>query len=209
MITAVAAGTVFGLSAGLAPGPLLALVITQTLRHNVKEGMKVAVAPLVTDLPIILASLFLLSSLSELNPILGLISLAGGLYVFYLAWEGFRAKAIPIDMIEMLAPEAHSLRKGSLVNVLNPHPYLFWLTVGAPFVLNAKKESLVASLLFVGSFYAFLVGAKIFLAWLAGKSRSFLTGRSYVIVMRILAALLALFALLLIKGALTFWSLLP
>ncbi|MDY6953588.1 MAG: LysE family translocator, partial [Thermodesulfobacteriota bacterium] len=49
-----AIGIVLGLSAGFAPGPLLALVISQTLRHNAVEGLKVALAPLVTDLPIIL-----------------------------------------------------------------------------------------------------------------------------------------------------------
>ncbi len=62
-LSSLAAGTVFGLSAGFAPGPLLTLVITQTLRHDIREGVKVAMAPLITDLPIILLSLLVLSRL--------------------------------------------------------------------------------------------------------------------------------------------------
>ena len=50
----VSAGLVYGLSAGFSPGPLMALVISQTLKHGIREGAKVAVAPLITDLPIIL-----------------------------------------------------------------------------------------------------------------------------------------------------------
>jgi hypothetical protein len=46
-------GIIFGLSAGLAPGPLLMLVISDTLRHGIKAGVKVALAPVITDLPII------------------------------------------------------------------------------------------------------------------------------------------------------------
>lgn len=43
-------GAVLGLSSGLSPGPLLALVISETLRHGVKAGVKVALAPIITDL---------------------------------------------------------------------------------------------------------------------------------------------------------------
>ena len=57
MTASLLTGVIFGLSAGFAPGPLLTLVITQTLKHNIKEGVKVALAPLLTDLPIILAAL--------------------------------------------------------------------------------------------------------------------------------------------------------
>lgn len=81
MLSSIASGAILGLSAGLAPGPLLALVITQTLKHSVKEGMRVALAPLVTDAPIIILSLLLLSELKESNRLLGLISLIGGVYV--------------------------------------------------------------------------------------------------------------------------------
>ncbi|MEI6633029.1 MAG: hypothetical protein WCP22_04325 [Chlamydiota bacterium] len=54
-------GVVLGLSAGLSPGPLLALVVSQTLAHGVREGVKVAFVPLVTDLPVILIALFVLA----------------------------------------------------------------------------------------------------------------------------------------------------
>ncbi|UCD33501.1 MAG: hypothetical protein JSV38_06465 [Desulfobacterales bacterium] len=54
MSSALWVGVMFGLSAGFAPGPLLTLVITQTLRHGIKEGILTASAPVLTDAPIIL-----------------------------------------------------------------------------------------------------------------------------------------------------------
>ena len=72
-------GILLGLSAGFAPGPLLTLVISETLRHDIRAGIRVALSPIFTDLPIIILSLAVLSQLAGSENILGIISLIGGL----------------------------------------------------------------------------------------------------------------------------------
>src|SRR3989339_2154180 len=86
-LTIIFSGFALGLSGGLTPGPLLTLVISQTLRFGLKEGAKIALAPLITDFPIILLAVFALSKLTEIEPVLGAITLLGGLFLFYLGWE--------------------------------------------------------------------------------------------------------------------------
>ena len=199
MITAATAGILLGLSAGLSPGPLFALVLTQTLQHGVREGLKVAVAPFITDVPIIVLSLAVLAHLSGFERVLGALSLGGGLYILYLAWES--ARVGPVDLTQPQG-EAQSLRKGVLVNALNPHPYMFWITVGAPFLLKSRQSHVLAPALFLVFFYVCLVGSKVVLALVTGRSRALLSGRGYVYVMRVLSGLLALFAVLLFKDAL-------
>jgi threonine/homoserine/homoserine lactone efflux protein len=196
LISALVTGFVFGLSSGLAPGPLLVLLITQTLRHNTREGIKVAAAPLITDLPIVLLSLFVLIQLEHFNRALALISMAGGLYVLYLSYGCFRTK--PFTLGEMKT-DPRSLKKGVLVNFLNPNPYLFWLTFGGPFILKLREAGRLAPFAFFFSFYLSLIGSTVFLALIAGKSRTLLKSRAYLFVMRALALSLALFAFLLIK----------
>ena len=49
-------GIVLGLSGGLSPGPLTALVISQTLRFGARGGMLVALAPILTDAPLVIAA---------------------------------------------------------------------------------------------------------------------------------------------------------
>ena len=83
MIHFLAIGTMLGLSAGFAPGPLLTLVISETLQHDIKSGVKVALAPIITDLPIIIFTLLILAKLTNFHNILGIISLIGG-FLFYL-----------------------------------------------------------------------------------------------------------------------------
>lgn len=199
MIASLSAGIVLGLSAGFSPGPLLTLVIYQTLRHSIKEGVKVALAPLITDLPIILISTFVLARLANFRTILGIISLIGGLFVMYLAYESFRTSRLDINVQEA---EPQSLRKAAVVNALNPQPYLFWFSVGAPTIIKTWEENLFAALAFVIGFYACLVGSKVFVASLVSGSRQFFIGKTYIYIMRVLGTLLLIFTLLLFRDGL-------
>ncbi len=192
------------MSAGFAPGPLLTLVVAQTLKHDTREGVRVAVAPLITDLPIIVAALLILSRLTHFRYLLGGISFFGGMYVLYLAYESLQTEPVVLD-IPCGAP--HSFRKGALINALNPHPYLFWTTVGAPLMLQAWPDNRFSPLVFMASFYIFLVGSKLFLVFLVGRSRTFLMSRGYLWIMRLLGVFLGLSAVVLMRGALVFWGL--
>ena len=185
-------GTVLGLSAGFAPGPLLTLLFSETLRHGINSGIRVAFAPIITDLPIIILTLFVLSKLSNFHNILGAISLAGGFFILTMGYESIRTKGIEISIRE---EEPKSLRKGVLANVLNPNPYLFWVSVGAPIMIKAMSLNIGALLAFMISFYTFLVGSKILLVILIGKSKSFLTGKVYIYTMRFLGLVLGVLAL--------------
>lgn len=196
-------GIILGLSSGFSPGPLTTLVISQALQHGVREGLKVALAPLITDLPIVLVSVFALTRLRDFHAILGLISIIGGLFLIFLAYLSFKTSKIGMD-IE--AGEPRSLGKGILANLLNPAPYLFWITIGAPNVVAAWTQSPFAAAGFLTGFYVCLIGGKMFLAAVAANSRRFLTGKGYAYVMRILGALLLVLAILFVRDGIRMWG---
>ena len=122
-------GLLLGLSGGLTPGPVTTLVITHTLRHGFREGLKITIAPLVTDLPLILLTVFVFSRLADAGMLIGGIALVGAGYLAYLARETFNAP--PLSAVPS-AEGPRSFRTGLIANVLNPNPYLFWSVVGAP-----------------------------------------------------------------------------
>ncbi|MCP4709528.1 MAG: LysE family transporter [Planctomycetes bacterium] len=189
-------GVVFGAVAGVSPGPLLALVISETVRHSKKEGILVAAAPLVTDAPIVALSLLVLAKLSSSDVILAVISLAGAGFIGYLAWESLKVKGMEVDLQQV---KAHSLRKGLLTNVLSPHPYIFWGTIGAPTVLAAWRTSRAAAVLWIAGFYLLLVGSKVAIALMVDKSKGFLKSAGYVWVIRILGVALLIFAVVFVR----------
>ena len=204
MLTYLFSGMVFGLSAGLAPGPLLTLVISETLKGGLKAGIRVSFAPLITDLPIVLLTLVVISKLTHFNIVLGLISLFGAAFVAYLGYESFCSKEIPVSSGDT---DLQSLKKGVITNLLNPHPYLFWFSVGSPMVVRAFSANVLSAAAFICSFYVLLVGAKVALAVLISSSRSLLLGNAYQYTMKILGMILLLFAAFLLWDGLGFLGL--
>ena len=185
-------GILLGLSGGLSPGPLLALVASETVRHGARAGIGVALAPLLTDLPIILATVLLLRPLTDQTVPLALIHLGGGLYLAWLGLQGVRFRGAELEPTE----PAGSLRRGVIANFLNPSPYLFWLAVGAPTVLTAWREGWPATAIFIVAFYVLLVGSKVLLALALGRARHLLRSGGYLILMRSLGLALLGYALL-------------
>ena len=200
MIEYLSAGTLLGLAAGFAPGPLLVLVLSETLRHDIRAGIKVSIAPLITDVPIIVISLLVLNKLAHFRTILGGISILGGLFILYLGYESIKTKGLEFNLPPTIS---NSFKKGVITNALNPHPYIFYVTVGAPIIFKAFKQNFALAFLFIGSFLIFLVGSKVILALVVERSRAFLKGPVYIWLMRILGALLLFFSIMLFRDGLS------
>jgi threonine/homoserine/homoserine lactone efflux protein len=203
MITYIILGITMGLTAGLSPGPLLVLLISETVKHNRKSGIKVACVPLITDLPIVLITILVLQIIADYSFVLGTISLLGSVFLAYLAFENIRIKNFDPDIKK---PKSNSLGKGIITNFLNPNPYLFWMTIGAPTIVRGYGKNVMLPLLFVMSFYLFLVGSKIIVALLVDRSKVLVKSNVYIIVMRILAVILLLFCLYFIKEGLVYFG---
>lgn len=195
MIAFLLSGILLGLSGGLSPGPLLTLVVSETLRHGARAGIGVALAPLLTDLPIVLATVLLLRPLTDQTLPLALIHLGGGLYLAWLGVQGVRFRGAELEPTD----PASSLWRGVVANFLNPSPYLFWLAVGAPTVLAAWREGWPAATAFVAAFYALLVGSKVALALALGRARHLLRSGGYIVLMRGLGLLLLVYAVLFLR----------
>lgn len=198
-------GFLLGLS-GLIPGPLFTLVVSETLKHGIKEGIKVSASPLITDLPIILITILILSRLSDTNDVLGVIAFIGSIFLIYMAFESFSFKGITSETTNQ---RSKSMRKGIIANLLNPSPYIFWFTIGTPTIVRASKEGFLNTLLFLFVFYFVLVGSKIVIAVITGKSKDFLNSRYYIYLIRFLGVVLFLFSLLFIKTGLSYFHIIP
>ena len=132
-----ATAAVLGLSGGLAPGPLTTLVFTQTLRYGPREGVKVAMAPLITDGFFVLLAAFAVERLMEEYRGNSLwLTFSGGSVFFGLVslrdtWQVSGISVAADERTTRYVAEEYWCR------LLNPHPYLFWFTVGGPLVVQA------------------------------------------------------------------------
>ncbi len=153
----------------MAPGPLLALVIQRTLRYGVPSGLRIALAPLLTDVPIVAVAIGFVALLPPIW-LQGLMAV-GGCFVLWLAWDAWQQTHLPPFAHDVAPTARQDFWRGMMVNFLNPHPYLFWATVGAPLLVQAWNASPWFAVGFVLLFYSLLVGSKVILAILLGRVR--------------------------------------
>jgi len=187
------AGVALGFASGVAPGPLLALVITTTLSRGLLKGISVAIAPLITDLPIIVIMLTVVSQVS--TSVVAALSICGA---FVVAWFGIKslrsARTTHLADLKDSPANAHPWRQGALVNIVNPAPWLFWSTVGAPLLVITWRESPSGAVLFLVGFYLLLVGMKVVLAVGLASARHRINDRGYRAILTGAGAMLIIFA---------------
>jgi threonine/homoserine/homoserine lactone efflux protein len=187
---------ILGMSTGVIPGPLMAMVVTQTLSKGVRAGLAVACAPLLTDSPIILVSMLVLRSFPASKVMIGAIGLCGAAYLFYLAvlfWRSPRPRTNNVSVI--------SLRRAIFSNLLNPGPYIFWGTIGGTVLRDQIQKNWVCALLFPLAYYAGLSAVKITIAVAVGRKEPVLTPRSFYYLNRAASLVFMAFAAKLLTAA--------
>ncbi len=181
---AVLTGLSIGLASGIAPGPLTILAIAATLRRGRGAGVKIAIAPLLSDTLIIIAAFTVVSRLPV--SVITWLGLAGGIVVAIFGVEILRAarSADPDSLVG--TAESDRLRfsvplvlQGFLTNLLNPAPWIFWITAGSALLVTTWRSSPRDAVVFLVAFYVTLVGSKIALVLLVGATRHRMTRNAY------------------------------
>ena len=150
-------GIGFGFAAASQIGPFQTFLISQALTRGWKRALPGAFAPFISDGPIVLLSVLVLSQLPEWAQ--RAMYIFGGLFVLYLAYGSFKAWR---NFDETLAhPELsgqQTIFKAALTNALSPGAYLFWMFVTGPILVRGWRETPINGLgLLIGFYVTFIV----------------------------------------------------
>lgn len=161
-----------GFSVAIAPGPLQAYLLAQTLRHGPRRTLPLILAPVVSDIPIIALVLFALAWLPEWA--LRGLQVAGGLLLLYMAFELYRT--LRAHTADSSAPVSRfgagqSFAKAVLMNALSPGPYIFWSTIAGPLFWRAWAEAQWLAYAFLAAFGVALVAGLAAYVWATGSTR--------------------------------------
>ena len=149
-------GIGYGLAAAAQPGPFQTYLISQTLSKGWKRTLPAALAPLLSDGPIIALCLLVLSQVPPWFQ--RFLFIAGGLFLLYLAHGAYRTwrnfdSAIP----DIERESQQSILKAALINTLNPNPYIFWSLVTGPILVTGWRETPVYGVGFIAGFYITMI----------------------------------------------------
>ena len=163
-------GIGYGFAAAAQPGPFQTYIISQSLAKGWKKALPAALAPLVSDGPIIALCLLVLSQV----PIWfqRFLYVAGGLFILYLAFGAYKSwknygGSIPLNESE----SNQSVLKAALMNALSPGPYVYWSLVTGPILMRGWHETPIYGIGFLAGFYGILVVGLGFIILVIGTAR--------------------------------------
>jgi threonine/homoserine/homoserine lactone efflux protein len=158
MLTYVLFGVSYGFAAAAQPGQLQAYLISRAVSHGWRRTLPAVFAPLLSDLPVIVLVLLVLTRVPPL--MVRLLRLVGGVFLLYLAADairGWRANDAQQHLPEI--PAHRTFIEAVFVNLLNPNPYLGWALVLGPWLLDAWGKSPSFGMALLAAFYSTLVVA--------------------------------------------------
>lgn len=185
------AGLALGIIEGIKPGPLLTMVIRESLSKGLRAGMWTAAAPIFTDGPLIIISLFFAGWLATEPSILLAISGIGALFLAIMGLECFTLELPNPDVKE---DATGSFQRGILTNLLNPNVYVFWFLIGGPLMATAAEQEPIAPVIYAIAFLVTIILVKASIAWIFVGGGTWLSPRKYHIAMTICGLAMLAFA---------------
>ncbi|TET33012.1 MAG: hypothetical protein E3J69_08130 [Anaerolineales bacterium] len=156
MIENIFLGAGFALAAAIQPGPLQMFLLSSVAQRGWKRTLPASFAPLISDGPIALIVLLVLYQVPTSVSIF--LQAGGGFLLLYLAWSSFqqwRRQSKAGNNDDGSIPQ--TLLQASMVNLLNPNPYLGWSLVLGPAAINAWRSDPVNAIALISSFYIVMV----------------------------------------------------
>jgi threonine/homoserine/homoserine lactone efflux protein len=164
-------GVGFGLAAASQPGPFQTYLISQSLTNGWRRTLPAALAPLISDGPIIAICLLVLSQVpAGMEKILYAVS---GLFILYLAFGSYQSWMRYSTTAVTEKVNKQSIWKAALMNSLSPGPYIFWTLVTGPILVAGWIESPANGLVFLGGFYTAMVSVLAVVILIFGLASKF------------------------------------
>ena len=163
-------GITYAFAAAVQPGPLQTYIISQTIKRGWRKTLPTAFAPVVSDGPILILVLFLLSTIPD-NFII-VLRIGGGIFLLYLGLRAFKSWR-EFDEDETISDESnkHTLLSAVFVNLLNPAPYLGWSLIMGPLFLEGWRIAPINGITLILGFYVTMIITLVGIIILFGFAR--------------------------------------
>jgi threonine/homoserine/homoserine lactone efflux protein len=149
-------GITYAFAGAVQPGPFQTYLISQTLANGWRRTIPAAFAPLLSDGPIIVLVLLVLSRMPAW--LVQVLQCAGGVFLIYLAIDAFKTwRGFDLKKEVQVRTSRKTLLKAATVNLLNPAPYIGWSLVMGPLLLEGWRETPANGIALLIGFYLTMI----------------------------------------------------
>jgi threonine/homoserine/homoserine lactone efflux protein len=138
VVSPIVAGLSLGLALAGAPGPVQAVLLTESVRGGVPRGLQALAGAAATFGLLLMAVALGVTILSPSGPAVRVLQVVGGVFLLWLAVDGFRSeRELDRNGARRTLPPA---ARGSLAVLLNPGAWLFLGAVASPLFASATRS---------------------------------------------------------------------
>ncbi|SFS01134.1 Threonine/homoserine/homoserine lactone efflux protein [Halomicrobium zhouii] len=135
-------GMVFGLALAAPPGPMNAVIATESVLRGWSAGFRAGLGAMLADVCFFLLALVGLVAFVQRSPaVRTVLFVAGGLLMLYFAYG---AVASARSFVDDDVDEGKGFRKAFVLALTNPFQIAFWLTVGVGLLEPGQLDVLAA-----------------------------------------------------------------
>ncbi|HOP61855.1 MAG TPA: LysE family transporter [Spirochaetota bacterium] len=148
----------------ITPGPVMAVTVERGTKSP-HAGAFVTLGHVTVELPFVILLFAGLGKFTKEPRLRIILSLAGSIFLFYLAWKTFRARNV--KRTPSAGVYSSSFLAGAMMTLANPFLLLWWGTVGSMLIIRSIELGPAVSVLFYVCHGVSNIIWLYFLSWLS------------------------------------------
>jgi threonine/homoserine/homoserine lactone efflux protein len=180
-------------SGALVPGPMFTLVVTSAAQKGFRTSLFIVIGHSILELAVVISFYLGILKYLEKPVILKIISLLGGAFLLYMGISimvSIFRKKTRLDLEPGISKNSLTKKssivivaKGILISLANPYWYIWWLSIGAAFMLRSVKFNISG----ISSFYIGHISADfiwyLFIGFIVSTGRRFFNQKVYIAIL--------------------------
>ncbi len=176
-------------SGALVPGPMLTLVISEVAKKGFWASFLIVLGHALLELIVVIGFFMGILKLLDNTLVTKIIGILGGIFLLYLGIDiifSIFKKRFNIDFKSALKQKTINAKsgstavlKGAIVSIVNPYWTIWWISIGAAFLLKSARFNIAG----VSSFYIGHISADfiwyLFVGFLVNSGRRFFNQKIY------------------------------
>ncbi len=191
---------VVGFTGAMVPGPMLTLTIASAAQKGFWSSFYISLGHSILELLLVFSFFMGLLQYLDNQPLMQAIGILGGIFLLYLGAKliySVVSKKIRLQWDPSKAStaggkyySARFIAKGAAVSLINPYWYIWWVTIGAAFMIRSMKLNIAGvSSFFLGHISADFIWFML-IGFLVHSGRRFFSQKIYRIILLVCAIFL-------------------
>lgn len=197
---------IIGYSGALMPGPMLIVTINEATKRGVKSGFFVSVGHILLELIFVILLTLGLAEILSLKPIVALIGFFGGIFLSWMAYnilkDTLRRKVSLSFDVKSNDRKMGSMALGIFTSLFNPFWFVWWVSVGAIFLLKSLEFGIIGVFAFYFGHILSDISWYGSVSFAMARGKNFMSERVYRTILIFCGAILIFFSIFFIKSGL-------